>query len=314
MLIGTRAFSLSQIDRMRVLSDDIGDRQTAIATSKRWQTASDDPSASQQSVALTRRQADNARYGANLDFAEQRLTVADEALGNFANRMIRLKELAVQAGSETIGASGRQILATEAREILRVMVSLGNSQDATGNYLFAGARAGDTPFAFDAAGVVEYRGLGVAAPVAVGPDAELETTEPGDALFGEIRAGGAVRTVFQVVEDFITALEAPAPDPSDDPALAARRAEFDLAIEGTQAAIDRLATVRATFGGRLNRVEAERDSLASGGDALTAARSRLEDTDLAAEITLLQRASLVLQATQRSFAQVSGLSLFNELR
>lgn len=315
MLIGTRAFSLGQLDRMRRLSDEIGNRQTALSTSKRWQSASDDPSAAQQSAALQRRQADNAAYTAALDFAQTRLTIADDALGNLANRMTRLRELALQAGSETLDDSGRLILANEAKEILRVIVSLGNSQDASGNYIFAGARAADAPFGYDAAGKVEYRGLGIADPVAVGADSVLQTADAGDLLFGGIRAGGEVRTLPSIVEDFITALETPIP-PADDDSTArdAWRAEFTRALDGISAGVDRFATARATIGGRLNRIEAERDSLAAAGDQLTAARSRLEDTDIAAEITLLQRASIVLQATQRSFAQVMSLSLFNELR
>ena len=313
MLIGTRAFNLGQIDRMRRLSDEIGDRQTAIATSKRWQRASDDPSAAQRSAALVRRQADNLGYGAGLDFAERRLTIADTAIGNLANSMIRVKELAIQAGSDTTGADGRVIVANEVREILRVMVSLANVQDAEGNYLFAGARAADAPFVFDADGLVAYQGLGTAASITIGPDAAIDAAVAGDALFGEIRAGGEVRTVFTVVEDFLAALDAPPPDPGDDVALAAQREAFGKAIDGAQASIDHFAVTRATLGGRLNRIEAERDSLAATGDALVEARSKLEDTDLAAEITLLQRATLVLQATQRSFAQVSSLSLFDEL-
>jgi len=96
--------------------------------------------------------------------------------------------------------------------------------------------------------------------------------------------------------------------------VAARRADFDRAVEASGAAIELLAASRAAFGGRLDRVEAERERLALEGEALTLGRSRLEDTDLAQAITELQRASLVLEATQRSFAQVSRLSLFNELR
>lgn len=314
MLIGTRAFNLSLSDRMRRLSEEIARHESAIATSKRFQTASEDPGAAQMSAALRRREADNAHYSAGLDFAEQRLSIADDALGNMANRMTRLRELAIAAASETQDSGGYEIIANEAREILRVMVSLGNVQDATGNYLFAGAEAAAPPFGFDANGKVEYKGLGEATPVAVGPSAWIAATEPGDVLFGGVRTGGATTTVFGIAEHFLASIEAPQPPSNDTAALDARRASFATALDDIGAGIEKLATVRSTFGGRLNRIEAERDSLSASGNALTIERSRLEDTDLASEITLLQRASLVLQATQQSFAQVSSLSLFNSLR
>lgn len=314
MLLGTRAFHLAQTDAMARLSAAIARAQGQIATSRRWTTPSEDPAAAQQSEALVRRQGDNARYAAALDYAESRLMLADAALGDIANRMTRVRELALQAASDPSAAGNRTILATEARELLQVILSLANSQDRSGNYLFAGARAGAPAFGFDAAGRVEYRGLGRATPVQVAPDAVLDSTEPGEALFGRVADSAGTRTMFAVIEDFIAVLETPEPPPEDTVAVAARRAELDRAVQASGAAIELLAASRAAFGGRLTRVEAERERLAAQGEALTLGRSRLEDTDLAATITELQRASLVLEATQRSFAQVSRLSLFNELR
>jgi flagellar hook-associated protein 3 FlgL len=314
MLLGTRAFHQSQTDAMARLSEFIAGRQGQVATGRRWSAASEDPAAAQRSAALIRRQDDAARHLAALDFAESRLSLADAALGDFANRMTRVRELAVQAASDPSASGNRAILATEAREVLAVMVSLANAQDGSGNYLFAGARAAAPAFGFDAGGRVQFQGLGRAAPVTVGPAAVIEAAEPGPDLFGRVSDAAGTRTMFAVVEDFIAALEAPAPDPADPVAVAARRQELDRAVEASGAAIELLAASRAAFGGRLNRVEAERERLAIQGEALTLARSRIEDTDLAEAITELQRASLVLEATQRSFAQVSRLSLFNELR
>ncbi len=314
MLLGTRAFHLAQTDAMARLSAAIATAQGQIATARRWTLPSEDPAAAQQAEALVRRQGDAARYAAALDFAESRLRVADAALADFANRMTRVRELALQAASDPSAAGNRTILATEARELLAVMVSLANSQDRSGNYLFAGARAATPPFAPDAAGRIAYQGLGRATPVQVAPGATLESTAPGDELFGRVADAAGTRTMFALVEDFITLLETPEPPPEDSAAVAARRAELDRAVQASGAAIELLAASRAAFGGRLNRVEAERERLAALGEALALGRSRLEDTDLAATITELQRASLVLEATQRSFAQVSRLSLFNELR
>lgn len=313
MLIGTRAFHRSQLDAMQRLSGDIAFGQGQIASGRRWSSASEAPAAAQQSAALVRRQSDNARYALGIDFAEQRLTIADGALEGMSSAMIRVRELALQASSDTSSTADRSILALEARELLNVVVSLGNTQDASGNYLFAGARAAEPAFGFDAAGRVEYRGLGRAAPIAVAAQARVDAAVPGPELFGALPGAAGQRSVFAIVEDFVAVLEAPPPAAGDLAAIAAFRLELGRAVDGAELASERLATSRATFGGRLNRLESDRDRLASIGEGLTIARSRLEDTDLAATITNLQRASLVLEATQRSFARVTSLSLFDEL-
>ena len=69
--------------------------------------------------------------------------------------------------------------------------------------------------------------------------------------------------------------------------------------------------MRASIGARMN----ELDALASAGEDLglqySREISRLQDLDYAAAITQLTQQQTTLEAAQKSFLQVSGLSLFN---
>lgn len=315
MKIGGRSFHDSQVDAMSRLSDALAAGQGRISFGKRFAAASEAPVEAQRAAVVARRQADTAQFALGLDQAEQRLTVVDGAVGGVVDGLYRIRELALLASSETSAPGDRRIFANEAREILNVMVSYGNAQDASGNYVFAGARATTPAFGRDAlTGAVVYQGLGEMEDIVVGANARVRATEPGPALFGDVSGTSVATDAFAIVERFIAVLDAPPADRADSAAVALERLEFDASVEGAARVIDHLGVARASFGGRLGRIEAERDRLTQVADNLTVARSRLEDTDLAATIADLSRASLVLTATQRSFAQVSRLSLFDELR
>ena len=315
MRIGTATFNDGQLAQMTRLSTEIAAAQGAISTGKQRTTASDDPASAARSARLARTQADNARYGLGLDLADERLGIMDKTMEGFQTQLVRIKELALLASSDTASPADRQIHLGEIRQIQSQLVSLGNAQDASGAYLLSGARASTPAFAQDAAtGIVAYQGLGTAAQVAVGDTARLATADAAPQALGTlIDNGGKGRSVFQVVQDLVDTLAAPEPDPNDAAALALRHQAFADAVDGAGAGIDRIANVRADIGARQNRVESERNRLDALGDALTTARSKLDDADYAATITRLTQARTILEATQKSFAQVSALSLFNEI-
>lgn len=314
MQVGTRAFIDAQITRMARLSDSAARLQGNIATGKRLAAPSDDPVAGQKLALVDRRQSDGAQYALGLDTAEMRLSIADRAVDNLANQMIHARELALLASNDTNSPENRRTIAGELREVVRTMVSLANAQDGSGTYLFSGARASTPAFVFNASGVVEYQGLARATPVEIGPNARIEAAEPGVEVLGGVDTATGKRSVFAILEDLLTALDAPEPASEDTAAIEARREAFATAVEDIGSGITHLATVRSSFGGRLNRIESERDRMTAIDENLTLARSKLEDTDLASAITELQYTSLVLQASQASFARLSQLSLFDQLR
>ena len=71
-----------------------------------------------------------------------------------------------------------------------------------------------------------------------------------------------------------------------------------------------LATVsdlRSTFGAMQNRFESVIASLSSTTENLTASRSRIQDTDFAAETASLTRAQILQQAGTAMLAQANSL-------
>jgi flagellar hook-associated protein 3 FlgL len=116
------------------------------------------------------------------------------------------------------------------------------------------------------------------------------------------------KSVFATVQDLIATLRAPA-------ATAADRAKLvnglGTALQNLTQAQEAVLTARAGQGARMR----ELDSLSTGNDArllqYESTLSRLQDLDYNKALSDFARQQLALEAAQKSFMQVSGLSLFN---
>ncbi|HXF47721.1 MAG TPA: flagellar hook-associated protein FlgL [Burkholderiaceae bacterium] len=123
-------------------------------------------------------------------------------------------------------------------------------------------------------------------------------------------APAGFRSVFDTVATAVQALE-------NGPANAAQEAQFQTALGGVQASVDRaldhLLLKRAEVGAAL----AELDAYANlNDDRQLEYRTRLsavEDLDLAAGISELSRRQTTLEAAIRSYSTISKLSLFDYL-
>ncbi|MBI5918073.1 MAG: flagellar hook-associated protein FlgL [Nitrosomonadales bacterium] len=116
--------------------------------------------------------------------------------------------------------------------------------------------------------------------------------------------------IFKTITDAITALNTPV-IPSNAASSASLAQSMGIANAGIDAALNRVLTVQASVGARLN----ELDVLKSSGDMLSVqfrqTLSTLQDVDAVKALSDLDQQKLSLQAAQKSFVQVSGLSLFN---
>ncbi|NEK70988.1 MAG: flagellar biosynthesis protein FlgL, partial [Xanthomonas perforans] len=78
-------------------------------------------------------------------------------------------ELAVQSNNSSLSPDDRKAIASELTALRDSMVSLANSTDGTGRYLFAGTSDGNAPF-IKSNGNVLYNGDQTQKQVEVAPD------------------------------------------------------------------------------------------------------------------------------------------------
>lgn len=122
------------------------------------------------------------------------------------------------------------------------------------------------------------------------------------------RAGSA--SLFETVERFTEALENARPGTDG-------AAEFinvgNRTLENLDNATEHLLSIRAELGGRLNRLDQERDANEAAVLELQTTKSGIEDLDYAKAVSELNLSLTGLRAAQQSYTKIQGLSLFNYL-
>lgn len=272
--------------------------QTQIATGVRILRPSDDAPAYLRLSSLTRDDARDQTYGANIRLAQAVTAQADSALSGVETQLQRALELAMQAANGTLSQADRAPIATALQATIDDLLALANGKDVRGQPLFAGAQ-GDNAYVRGDDGAITYAGSGEPAGIPIGEGSAVPPTVTGERAFA---AGDG--DMFAVLTAFSAALAA-----GGD--LDAASAD---AIAGINASLESVTTARASIGARAMRLDLETDRLESITIAREETRQGIDGVDVAAAITELQKTLTVLQATQASFTKLSGLSLFDYLR
>ena len=287
------------------IQNDLAKSQAQISTQKQVLNPSDAPD---QATAITRLKSMIGKqdsYAKTLETVQARLETESTTLSNAGDLLIRMKELTIQANNATNSGSGRTLIATEMRGLREQLLSLANSTDATGSYLFSGSKVHTQPFA-TSAGTVSYQGDQAHISVAVGDQRTLLTNRSGtEAFVSVVRTSDGTATgvgFFQTIDDLITGVAA-----GDGTAMQRGLAEMDTLHQG-------VVVAQANGGTTMQSVQQQTSVLDAIKLTLQLSLSSVEDLDMAKAITLMQKQLLSLEAAQSSFAKMSQLSLFAYLR
>ena len=278
--------------------------QEQLSTAKQITKPSDEPD---KASLVTRLESEIARqksYQGNLKAMEIRLKAQETAFNNTSDVMYRMKELATQAANDTYSDADRKTIALEMTELRNQMLSLANSQDSNGNYLFAGSRVSQMPFGPDAKGVIVYKGDQTRMVVGVGDNRRMNQNIPGSDAFGNVvrdnGKGGRVGIgFFQALGDLIDAVKG-----SNRVAIQRGISEIDTLQQS-------LSDATAQVGTDLNVVDSQNNVLDEITLRLKTTMSDIQDLDYTEAITKMNKDQLALEAAQSSFAKISKLSLFN---
>jgi len=289
-LYGSTAGSLQRI-KQHIVRD-----QEQIATQQRIAKPSDDPSIFGQVVLEKSALADNDQWIRNIQFGTARVAVADQTLGEAQNLISRIRELAVQARSDTTSAQGRVTIAQEVRQLHRQLIQLANAE-VSGQPVFAGTKTGAPPFVLGAGDAVTYQGNSESQSIAVGPNQTTQIVLPGDQVFA-----GATTNIFDDLSNLLVALETN------------NGAGIEVGIGSLDQAVDQLSLAQGQIGAIANRLDTAHGSLLVVSAAIQQALSDQTDTDLATVLTELQVQQTAYQATSQTFSRLFDSSLLKFLR
>ena len=277
--------------------------QAQIATGKQILSASDAPD---QAATIARLQATISRqesYNKALDTLQGRLDLESTTLSSGSDVLVRIKELTVQVNNGTQGTVSRAAIATEIKGLRNQLLSLANTRDYSGNYIFSGSKVGTPAFQADAQGAVSYAGDQTRMNVAIGDQRAIPLNRPGSDAFVRVvrtdQQGNASGVgFFQSLDDLITSM-----DNNDKAGMQRGLTEVDALHSG-------IVLAQADAGTSMKVIEQQGTILGDTNITLKSALSKAQDLDMTTAITNMQKQMVSLEAAQASFAKISQLSLF----
>jgi flagellar hook-associated protein 3 FlgL len=293
--------------QMSTVQNQLAKSQAQLAQGKQVINASDAPN---QAATIQRLQSILSRqdsYQSSLNTIKSRLQGEESALQNVSDLIIRAKEVAVQGANDTLNAGNRQALATEMQALRDQMLSLANTKDSNGNYLFAGSRVKQPAFSETANGSPVYLGDQTHMNVRVGDQRNISVNRTGTDAFVPVsrldKDGSSVGVgFFKVMDDLIAGL-------NDVNGESIRRGvgELDTLQTGVSLSL-------AQVGTNLNVVDQQTAVIEDTTLNLKTTLSSIEDLDFASAITKMNQQMMSLEAAQSSFAKISQLNLFDYIK
>ena len=304
MKVSTGQYFDNASSQLATLQNSLSQTQTQLSTSLQIVKPSDAPDKASLVTRLNTEIAKQNAYVASIKTLQNNLTAQDTALKSANDVMGRIKELTVQANNDTMGASDRKTIAQEMTQLRDQILSIANTQDSNGNFIFAGSRVGQPAFGPDAKGMINYQGDQTRLTVAVGDSRVISMNTPGSDAFTRLvrddGKGGKVGVgFFQAMGDLITSIQT-----SDRVGMQQGLKEIDTMTLG-------LSDANAKVGTSLNIADMQSSILGEVNLRLQSTLSDIQDLDYTKAITKMNKDELALQAAQSGFAKISKLSLFN---
>ncbi|MDW2884372.1 flagellin N-terminal helical domain-containing protein [Exiguobacterium artemiae] len=229
-----------------------------------------------------------------LDKAEQNVLdgismvqTVEGGLGETHNLLQRMRELAVQAGNDTLATEDRTAIQEEINQLTNEVSRIAETTQFNGKKLLTGAYDKDNAvFIQTNAGASEgisltiddmrARNIGIAS-----------TTQPNES---------------------VRALDFPSDDGQPEYALSVMTSDdAEEAISHYTKAIDTISQQRAQLGAVQNRFEAMSSVLSVSKENLTASESRIRDTDMAREMMEYAKYNILNQSGMAMIAQANAL-------
>ncbi len=186
--ISTGMMFSQSVSLMLAKQSKLNHLEQQISTGSKLVSAKDDPVAAGTAVNLDRVIANLDQLEKNASNAQNRLGLQENALAQANDLMSRAVELSIQANSPVPQSSDLKGIVAELKSIQDSLLSLANSRDGSGRYLFGGSSDADAPF-LRSNGTVTYNGDQTQRQVEVAPGQLVSDALPGSEIFMRIRTG-----------------------------------------------------------------------------------------------------------------------------
>jgi len=268
MAINTNVGSLNAQRNLSSVGRDVNKSIQRLSSGLKINSASDDAAGIAVAEGLRAQLGGFAQASENANDAVAQLATAEGAYNAISDIMIRMRELAVQSASDTLTNKERAYINTEFEDLTNEITRISD--------------------------VTEYNGI------------SLLTGTSGAASDGAmVYQVGTRNSANDQIK--ITLKDQDAAALGVDTAAVDNLANAQAAITTIDNAIDQLATDRATLGSTSNELTLAVDNLANTIENLSAARSQIEDADVAAESAEFTKNQVLMQAGVSMLSQANGI-------
>ena len=288
--IATNVGALNAYRNLSVNQNDVSKSLEKLSSGLRINRAADDAAGLAISEGL-RSQVNGLNVAArNAQDGISVIQTAEGALTEVHSILQRVRDLAVQAGNDSNNTESRAAIATEVTQLTDELVRIADSTNFNGIDLLKGGAA---PLSFQ---------------VGANGDASSQIT----VKQGDLK--DALASITNIAYGTGGAASTHTPDATNFQFDTAANAA--LAITAIDTAINKVSSQRSDLGAAQNRFESTINSLQVSAENLSAAKSRIADTDMAAEMVKYTASNILQQAGTAMLAQAnqSGQGVLQLLR
>jgi flagellar hook-associated protein 3 FlgL len=179
-----------------ILADEaqVARTQNQLSTGKSINSPADNPVGEVQLLQLNSTNAQYQQYISNGQAANTNLGLEQTALSDATHTLQSIRDLVVQANSGSNNQTDLQDIATQIKALEGQLQGTANSQNAQGEFVFAGFSSNTQPFVRGSSGAISYVGDSGARSVAINGGTSVQTGDPGSSVFGNIPGGNGTFT------------------------------------------------------------------------------------------------------------------------
>lgn len=272
-----------------------------MASGERYSLPSENPIANVRMSRLAREEALLDQYLDNIETLQSAMSRTEAILTGMSADLLSARDLLVWAADGSNTSEDVSAMAGAIKPLIESLFYSANTQDAEGRYVFSGSASNTATITYDPTAAIGARytatGNNVQQLVAVGNG----ITQPANVTLQEM--AGILNSLEQVYDTLST----PGVSVND----AAVRAQLTTTMNDIDVAINFTSTVIAKLGGSQNILEtlsANHENVSLSNKQAALVIGQLDYGDAAVK---MNGYSAAIQATQKAYAQVSKLSLFD---
>jgi flagellar hook-associated protein 3 FlgL len=185
----TQSLEQSQfLSAINQLESNLSTTQNQISTGLSFTTAAQNPVGAGLVTDYNQALTQSQQFVTNSNSAQTSLNTEDSALTQMQSSLQSLRDLALEANNSSESPQDLSAIATQATQIQNTLLSIGNTQDGNGNFIFAGFSTQTQPFALSATGAT-YSGDQGQRQVQIAPGQTVAVGDNGDLVFNQIKTG-----------------------------------------------------------------------------------------------------------------------------